>query len=208
VVAICNKGEVTKQGYCQKRYTPPSRPDVNQPGSYGSSEAAPSPPPGNHFVLSGGPTCAEGVPFVSSEQHCSRVANMFGFEVEAIKDSSSSYPKGCYLYRGRKLYFNRDGTDSSKKGSARVFCFVKGPELAPDREGSDKTRGGCACRETWVPSPNTCVTEPGMQYSGCGMAKPCDGDSGGQPGGSWCLIDSAQGCKPAGGAWDYCIPKS
>ena len=45
-------------------------------------------------------------------------------------------------------------------------------------------------------------------YHGCSMVVPCDGDSGGAPEMSWCLIDpdADPDCAPHGINWDYCKP--
>ena len=66
------------------------------------------------------------------------------------------------------------------------------------------TVGSCACMPTWTVSQGTC-DDTDATYHGC-HAPPCDGDTGGIAGQSWCMIETAAGCSPYGSNWDYCIP--
>ena len=67
-----------------------------------------------------------------------------------------------------------------------------------------ETVGSCACMPTWAVSSGTC-DDADTTYHGC-HAPPCDGDTGGVEGQSWCLIETSSGCDPVGSNWDYCIP--
>jgi hypothetical protein len=67
-----------------------------------------------------------------------------------------------------------------------------------------ETVGSCACMPTWTVSSGTC-NDADATYHGC-HAPPCDGDTGGVEGQSWCMIETGAGCNPVGSNWDYCIP--
>ena len=66
------------------------------------------------------------------------------------------------------------------------------------------THGGCACELTWTISDGTCDDGDSV-YHGC-HAPPCDDDTGGVNGDSWCIIESSLGCNAIGSNWDYCTP--
>ena len=66
--------------------------------------------------------------------------------------------------------------------------------------------GGCTCSFAWAIGSTTCASTTGRVFNGCNMIQPCDGDNGGTAGQSWCILDSNEGCSPAGTNWDYCVP--
>lgn len=71
------------------------------------------------------------------------------------------------------------------------------------------TVNGCRCMAVWGISDNTC-DDGSATYDHCGMKVPCDGDTGGVPGNSWCLLDEMEpqpsSCAAAGINWDHCVP--
>lgn len=67
-----------------------------------------------------------------------------------------------------------------------------------------ETVGSCTCMPTWSVSSATC-DDSDATYHGC-HAPPCDGDTGGIEGQSWCMIETRSGCNPVGVNWDYCVP--
>eukprot|EP00941_MAST-03F_sp_MAST-3F-sp1_P001168 g1168.t1 len=72
---------------------------------------------------------------------------------------------------------------------------------------AEYTRGDCQCRESWIVLDGTC-RDGDATYKGCGMYPPCDGDNGGVPGDSWCVVEEDSECNPAGDDWDYCTPRT
>eukprot|EP00038_Savillea_parva_P030784 m.80258 g.80258 ORF g.80258 m.80258 type:complete len:723 (-) comp9339_c0_seq1:232-2400(-) len=76
-----------------------------------------------------------------------------------------------------------------------------GPNVVSD---VGKTQGGCRCFARWGLTDSTC-TDGDAVYDYCGMAPACDGDNqGNAQTTSWCLVDTTDGCAPAGANWDYC----
>lgn len=73
---------------------------------------------------------------------------------------------------------------------------------------SPRTVGGCTCMAAWNSSAaNTTVgCSNGRIYNHCGMVAPCNGDTGGVGGQSWCEVVDASVCSAAGSNWDYCTP--
>lgn len=69
------------------------------------------------------------------------------------------------------------------------------------------TQGGCTCRAAWALQDESCADGDKI-YNGCNMAVPCDGQSGGVPGMSWCMVEDASACAAAGNNWDFCIPNA
>lgn len=73
-----------------------------------------------------------------------------------------------------------------------------------DRDG--RTAGGCACAETWDAPIDRCMLNENT-FHGCGMTTPCDADTGGICGRSWCIIEPGCDGHPADTTWDYCTPE-
>ena len=73
-----------------------------------------------------GTTCSDsGLQDLSTDQECSDAVNYAkSFNVNAeykYSESSSSYPKGCYILSGGRMYFNRDSTGKNQAG-IRSIC--------------------------------------------------------------------------------------
>jgi hypothetical protein len=73
---------------------------------------------------------------------------------------------------------------------------------------SPVTVGGCTCMAAWNSSAaNTTIgCANGQIYNQCGMVTPCNGDTGGVGGQSWCEVIDTSTCNAAGSNWDYCTP--
>jgi len=132
---------------------------------------------------------------------------------EPLPNSWVSRPEG-YEAVGLHGVLSKDGMRFS--GSVPVqgcdhfsveLTGIGGHKPKPQQsEPARKTRGGCRCKQSWSPDAGTCVTDSSRVFHGCGMAPPCDGDSGGVVGDSWCVLESDEGCSPAGVGSDYCTP--
>lgn len=70
------------------------------------------------------------------------------------------------------------------------------------------TVAGCTCMAAWNASlvSNATACRAGTMYNRCGMAIPCNGDTGGVAGRSWCEVIDTSACGLVGRTWDYCQP--
>eukprot|EP00664_Eupelagonemidae_sp_cell27_P000162 gene162-4390_t len=116
--------------------------------------------------------------------------------------SGGSGPAGVPLATSDNFTWHSDG--GGERTGWKV-CLLGGATAAP--RTSDVTIGGCHCNASWVAGGGTgAVCARQGPFHGCrDNVPPCDGDYGGVPGQTWCMIEP--GCAGApGGFWDYCVP--